>query len=197
MLQPLPASAFEFKRRTSLKVAPNSFVTFGSDRVSYSVPYRLIGHQVDVTFTASQVRIYHAGQCVATYVRSYVKGGYVYVSDHLHPKSREYRAYSAEYFIAKAAKVSPEFKAIIEALFADCQPEQVHFRTAQGFFSLQKTSAPAMFREACSVAVSNGSLRYRFVKALVDNGCQGLRQNPDELVPPSIHSNIRGKSAFA
>ena len=197
LLQPLPATAFEFRRRTSLKVAPNSFVTFGSDRVSYSVPYRLIGQQVDVTFTASQVRIYHAGQCVATHGRSYVKGGSVYVSDHLPPKSREYRAYSAEYFIAKAAKVSPEFKAIIEALFADCQPEQVHFRTAQGFISLQKTSDPALFREACSVAVSNGSLRYRFVKALVDNGCQGFRQNQDELAPPSAHSNIRGKSAFA
>ena len=178
-------------------MAPNSFVTFGSDRVSYSVPHSLIGQQVDVTFTATQVRIYHAGQCVATHVRSYVRGGYVYVNDHLPPRSREYRAYSAAYFIAKAEKVSPEFKAIIEALFDDGQPEEVHFRTAQGFLSLQKTSDPALFRQACDVAVSNGSLRYRFVKTLIDNGCKGFRQNPDTLTPPSAHSNIRGKAAFA
>ncbi len=196
LLATLPECPFEFKRRTSLKVAPNSFVTFGNDRVSYSVPYRLIAQQVDVTFTASQVRIYHAGQCVATHVRSYVKGGYVYVDDHLPPKSREYRAYSADYFIARAEKISPEFKIIIENLFADGQPEQIHFRTAQGFFRLQKTSDPVLFHKACSVAISNGSLRYRFVKALIDSECQGFRQDPDELTPPSMHSNIRGKDAF-
>ncbi len=197
LLAALPATPFEFKRRATLKVAPNSFVTFGRDRVSYSVPYTLIGQQVDVTFTSTQVRIYHSGQCVATHVRSYTKGGFVYVNDHLPPNSRAYRAYSAAYFIEKAAKVSPEFRTIIEALFADGQPEQVHFRTAQGFFSLQRTSDPSLFRKACEVAVSNGSLRYRFVKTLLDNRCSGFRTNPDELTPPVTHSNIRGKAAFA
>lgn len=48
MLAPLPQAPFEFKRRATLKVAPNSFITFGANRNSYSVPYRLIGQQVDV-----------------------------------------------------------------------------------------------------------------------------------------------------
>lgn len=197
VLEPLPTHAFEFKRRTSLKVAPNSFITFGSDRISYSVPYRLIGQQVDVTFTATLVCVYHSGECVATHARSYHKGGFVYVEDHLPPKSREYRAYSAEYFIAKAEKISPEFKIIIETLFAGGQPEQIYFRTAQGFFSLQRNCDPSLFRRACIIAVNNGSLRYKFVKALVDKGCEGFREVADELTPPATHSNIRGKEAFA
>ena len=197
MLAPLPLNPFEFKRRTTLKVAPNSFITFGSDRISYSVPYPLIGQQVDVTFTATLVRIYHEGVCVATHARSYRKGGYVYVEEHLPPKSREYRAYSAEYFIAKAGKISPEFKTIIETLFSGGQPEQIYFRTAQGFFSLHRSSDPALFRRACTIAVNNGSLRYKFVKALIDSGCEGFREDADELAPPASHSNIRGKEAFA
>lgn len=157
MLAPLPKAPFEFKRRASLKVAPNSFITFGPKRNSYSVPYRLIGQQVDVTFTATQVRIYHSGECVATHMRSYRHNDYTYVEEHLPSESREYRAYSAGYFIAKAERISADFRAIIEALFAGGQPEQVYFRTAQGFFSLQRNSDPSLFRQACAIAVSHGN----------------------------------------
>ena len=196
MLAPLPKAPFEFKHRASLKVAPNSFITFGPKRNSYSVPYRLIGQQVDVTFTATQVRIYHSGECVATHMRSYRHNDYTYVEEHLPPKSREYRAYSAGYFIAKAERISSDFRTIIEALFAGGQPEQVYFRTAQGFFSLQRNSDPSLFRQACAIAVSHGNLRYKFVQALVKSQCEGFRENADELAPPSGHSNIRGKAAF-
>lgn len=197
LLSPLPPSPFEFKRRATLKVAPNSFITFGSRRNSYSVPYRLIGQQVDVTFTATLVRIYHAGECVATHERSYRSNDFTYVEEHLPPASKEYRAYSAEYFIRKAAAIGDDFKAIMEALFAGGQPEQVYFRTAQGFFSLQRQSDPALFRQACSIAVGLGNLKYRFVQALVKSQCEGFRENPDEMAPPRQHSNIRGKEAFA
>ncbi len=136
MLASLPVSPFEFKCRATLKVAPNSFITFGPNRNSYSVPYRLIGQQVDVTFTATQVRIYHSGECVATHLRSYHRNDYTYEEEHLPPKSREYRAYSTEYFISKAERISPDFKTIIETVFAGGQPEQLYFRTVWGFFSL-------------------------------------------------------------
>ena len=197
MLSPLPVAPFEFKRRATLKVAPNSFITFGSGRNSYSVPYRLIGQQVDVTFTATQVRVYHSGECVATHQRSYRRNDYTYVEEHLPPKSREYRAYSAEYFISKAGRISQEFKTIVEAIFAGGQPEQVYFRTVQGFFSLQRNSDPALFRQACAIAVGHGNLRYKFVQALIKTQCEGFRENADGLTPPGNHSNIRGKAAFA
>ena len=54
-----------------------------------------------------------------------------------------------------------------------------------------------MFRQACTIAVSHGNLRYRFVKALIKTQCEGFRENADELTPPGNHSNIRGKAAFA
>lgn len=197
MLAPLPPTPFEFKRRATLKVAPNSFITFGPGHNSYSVPYRLIGQQVDVTFTATQVRIYHSGECVATHMRSYRSNDYTYVEDHLPPNSREYRAYSAEYFIARAERISPDFKTIIESIFAGGQPEQVYFRTVQGFFSLQRDSDPTLFRQACAIAVSHGNLRYKFVQALIKSQCEGFRENADDLTPPTDHSNLRGKAAFA
>lgn len=195
-LSPLPQTPFEFKRRTDLKVAPNCFVTFGRNLVSYSVPYRLIGQQVHVTFTATIVKIYHGGECVATHSRSYRNCDHVYVDEHFPPNAREYRAYSADYFISRAEKISPEFKTIIETIFAGGKPEQVYFRTVQGFFRLQRDSDPAIFKQACAIAVSHGNLRYKFMLALIKNQCAGLNENPDASAPPATHSNIRGKAAF-
>lgn len=197
LLQPLPTDRFEFKRRATLKVAPNSFITFGQRRNSYSVPWRLIGQMVDVTFTATQVRVYHGGECVATHIRSYRQNDYTYIEDHLPPNSKSYRAYSAQYFIDRAARISDDFKIIIETLFSGPEPEQVYFRTAQGFLSLQKSSDPTLFKQACTIAVSQGSLRYKFLKALIDTQCEGFRDDPDTMAPPGSHTNIRGKSAFA
>lgn len=196
LLAPLPDKPFEFKRRASLKVAPNSFVTFGKYRNSYSVPCQFIGQQVEVVYTATQVRIYHDGLCVATHMRSYGKSDFTYVVEHLPPKSQAYRAYSAEYFIERAARISPEFKAVIEAVFDGGQPEQVYFGTAQGFFRLQRESDPTLFRQACSIAIKHGNLRYKFMKALIDKRCAGFSEDPDRLAPPSVHNNVRGKSAF-
>lgn len=196
MLAPLPQAPFEFKRRITLKVAPSSFVTFGNDRNSYSVPYRLIGQQVEVTFTETQVRIYYGGECVATHLRTYHRNDHVYVDEHLPPKSREYRAYSAEYFIEKAARISEDFKTIVETIFAGGKPEQVYFRTVQGFFQLQRSSDPILFRKACAIAISQGSLRYKFLQALIKTRCRGFSENIDSLAPPHNHSNIRGKAAF-
>jgi len=196
MLSPLPQTPFGFKRRADLQVAPNSFVTFGTNRNSYSVPYRLIGQRVHVTFTATQVRIYHSGECVATHQRSYGRNDYTYEDHHLPPKSREYRAYSAEYFISKAEKISTDFKTVIEAIFAGGQPEQVCFRTVQGFFSLQRNTDPALFRQACSIAVAYGNLRYKFVQTLIRTQCDGWTDCPNTYAPPTLHDNIRGKAAF-
>ena len=196
-LSPLPETPFEMKRRTTLKVAPNSFVTFGNDRISYSVPYRLIGQQVDVTFTATQVCIYHGGERVAVHVRSYKKNGYIYVIDHLPPQSQAYRAYSADYFIEKAGRISPEFKKVVEAIFAGPSPEQVYFKTVQGFFKLQRESDPQLFRRACSIAIAQDNLRYKFVKALVGSRCSGFNEDPNVMAPPVSHTNVRGKTAFS
>ena len=81
---------------------------------------------------------------------SYRKGGYVYVEEHLPPNQGNTRAYSAEYFIAKAGKISPEFKTIIEdSLFVAASPSKSTSALHKAF-SLHRSSDPALFRRAYS-----------------------------------------------
>ena len=62
--QPLPRRQQRLKR----KVANDALVDV--DTVRYSVPHRLVRQSVEVAVGDEQVRIFHAGQLVATHARS-------------------------------------------------------------------------------------------------------------------------------
>ena len=71
-LRPLPPRAYEFGHWKKAKVHPDYHVQVG--RAYYSVPYRLIGLQLDVRISAHRVEIFHAGQLVAAHARSAERG---------------------------------------------------------------------------------------------------------------------------
>ena len=68
-LQPLPQRPFPAReRRLRRRVAHDTYVDV--DTVRYSVPHRLVREHVEVTVGEHDVRIFHAGQVVATHERS-------------------------------------------------------------------------------------------------------------------------------
>lgn len=68
-LRPLPASPLPRRQqRLKRKVANDALVDV--DTVRYSVPHRLVRQSVEVAVGDEQVRIFHAGQLVATHARS-------------------------------------------------------------------------------------------------------------------------------
>ncbi len=68
-LRPLPASPLPRRQqRLKRKVANDALVDV--DTVRYSVPHRLVRQSVEVEVGDEQVRIFHAGQLVATHARS-------------------------------------------------------------------------------------------------------------------------------
>lgn len=76
-MQPLPAERYEMCEWRSCKVAPDYHVTV--DYMRYSVPFRLIGEQVDVRLTDSTVTVMSGGGAVAEHRRLRGrKGQYVF-----------------------------------------------------------------------------------------------------------------------
>jgi len=61
-LRPLPPRRYEFGQWRTAKVHPDYHVEV--DRAYYSVPYRLIGNELDVRVSAHTVEIFHAGKLV-------------------------------------------------------------------------------------------------------------------------------------
>lgn len=201
-LIPLPSEPYQMKRRALLTVAPNSFIRLGHERHNYSVPCRLIGYQVEVIFTDTQVRIYYADECVATHNRAFTQGGYTWEPQHLPSQTQAYYEYSAQYFIDKAERrYGPTVAHVVRDVFSDTtKPCELFYNAAQGILSLGRSTEPETFLLACKIAIQYDKCNYTFIKNLVKSKCRGYlalqSQNVARSSAPMNHTNIRGKQAF-
>lgn len=81
-LRPIPSSPLPCLERVIVKVSKQAFILF--DRNEYSVPHGLVGTQVEVVASETDIRVYaNAGpEAVATHERSYKRGQVVEKPEH-------------------------------------------------------------------------------------------------------------------
>jgi transposase len=201
-LRPLPATDFEIRSYTKLKVGVNGCIYLGRDRHYYSVPHSFIGQEAKVIYTRTLVKIYCNGECIATHQRNYSAGRYTLVREHLASNSLAYRDRSPEYYVARGNKAMDELGEVIAYMFATATvPPEAFYRSCDGLLHLQRTTDPNLFRKACEAALLYQRYQYSFVLQLVKSKCKGVEEfNATEAidcipVPPN-HSNIRGKEQF-
>lgn len=199
-LRPLRPEAFEIRMRTVLKVQPNSYVYLGRDKAYYSVPYKLIGREVKVEYTPTLVAIYHDGVKVALHDRCYTIGKYNTIESHLPSYYNDYVNLSPEKYIDRALAISELLAEVMINIFTKKNgvPPEVHYKSCDGLFHLQKKAPCDIFEKACWIALEYNNCNYGFIKNLVESKCSGFQSMEDEpvLFPDDRHSNIRGKSYY-
>lgn len=197
-LKPLPPEDFEIKYRTELTVLTSSHVYLGRDKVYYSVPYLLIGVKVKVIYTRTMVYIYNPqGSRVATHLRIRKEGHYVTIVAHMPSYYNDYVNLSPDKYIERASRISPLFEAIVRGVFSrnpSAIPE-TFYKSCDGLFHLQKTTEPALFEQACRVALEFNRCQYSFIKNLIESKCAGIKSKEPTLFPQT-HANIRGREYY-
>jgi transposase len=195
LLEPLPEAPFEIKYYKQYKLAPNNHICLTEDKHYYSAPYQYIGKKLKVIYTRSMVRIYHQFSLLAVHERSYIKGKYTTVKDHLCSTHQHYYNRSPDYYIQRAGALSKVFGELVGLIFSqDRYPEQL-YRSCDGLFSLQRNTPADTFDKACHIAIANGIYTYGFMKNLIKN-----KMTDQTTTEPNTHlpkqSNIRGKEYY-
>lgn len=195
-LAPLPHDRFELTRTSTIKVENSGFIYLGRDHHHYSVPYQYIGQRATVSYTNTLVKVYFDGECIATHKRSH-KSGYTYLPEHLASHSNAYRSRSPQYYIDRALRLSPEFGRAIELLFSGKAAPELFYRSADGLFSLQRSTNQGIFLAACVQAIERNKVSYSYITAL----CKKLsicptKSDEDKYYDMPQHENIRGASEF-
>jgi transposase len=195
-LQPLPEKDFEIRSYTDLKVSTNCCIYLGRDKHYYSVPYQYIGQQAHVVYTRTMVSVYVDGNLIASHMRDYAAGRYTTKEEHFASNSREYRSITPQKYIERAERVLPEFGVLIRLLLTSTNmPPELHYKSCDGLFHLQRSTDPILFQKVCATAINCGRYNYKFVRLLVESKCIGAYQQ-DPVPAPPPHSNIRGKEQF-
>ena len=124
-MKPLPAQRYELATwNPNIKVGTDYLVSDGRNK--YSVPFDLIGENVDIRLTSSTIEVFYHGSRVAAHMRkTAVQREPIVNENHMTPEHRKYLNYTTEDFTvwAKSIGESTE-KTVTYFLTAGKEPEQ-------------------------------------------------------------------------
>jgi len=190
-LRPLPTERYVIAQWKPVK--PNIDYHVEVERHYYSVPYQLVGQQLDARYTGATVEIFHRGVRVASHARSFVP--YTATTQHQHrPKSHQaHLEWTPSRLINWAATVGPATAKVVQGILASKPHPEAGYRACLGILSLAKTFTPARLEAASRHAVLLGIYSYPSLKSMLKHSLdrqQTLELESDRSGPN--HGNVRG-----
>jgi len=196
-LKPLPARPFEYEEWEKVRVNLDYHVRVKADAHCYSVPFRLVGEELDVRLTATVAECFHKGERVATHYRSHKKDHHTTLHEHMPKGHREHAKWTPERitrWVGKAGEAAAEVAEKI--LAARAHPEQ-GYRACLGLIRLGEQYGPDRLEAACLRALAIQSPVYKSVKEILK---QNLDREPLPEKPPATpaiaHENVRGADYY-
>jgi transposase len=192
---PLPARSYEYAEWLKARVGFNYHVEVEDH--SYSVPFQLLHEKLDIRLTATTIEALHKGDRVAAHARSYVKGGYTTLKEHMPPEHRAYAEWSPSRFIKWAGKTGTATARVVEKVMAGrTYPEQA-YKACMGIINLGRHYEAERVEAAAERALKFNACSYRSMKAIL---ATGLDKQPDSRetrqMSLPLHQNIRGKEYY-
>ena len=189
-LKPLPIRPYEYQQWKKARVSIDYHVEV--DRHYYSVPYQLLGAQVEVCLSAHTVEILHKGKRVASHLRSFQRGGHTTLLEHMPRHHREYVQWSPQRLIRWAQQIGPATGQVVAQILAS-RPHPVQgYRAGLGVLRLGKQHGPQRLEAACARALALNALSYKSVKSILTHGLESQPLPTTTAQPPIQHAHIRG-----
>ncbi len=164
-------------------------------KTHYSVPYRLHGEKVDISYTSSVVEIYHEGKRVASHMRVDKPGTFVTDRNHMPHEHRRYLEWTPERIKSWGEKIGPETRVLMEAIMQHREHPEHGYRSCLGLIRLAKLYPPERMEQACRRALDLQAYNYKSVKSLLERGLEkAVSDDPQAIIP--LHLNVRGQRYY-
>ena len=194
-LKPLPVQSYVYAEWKKARVHIDYHIEV--DGHYYSVPYQLIKHQIDVRITTNTIEAIYKGRRVASHRRSYRKGGFITVQEHMPKGHKKYAEWTPDRLIRWAAKTGSATGKLVETILASRPHPQQGFRSCLGIMRLGKQYGQNRLEAACTRALSIGSLNFRSVQTILKTGLDKRPLPTAHPETPAIeHENIRGPNYY-
>jgi transposase len=193
-MKPLPPTPYEYALWKSARVGVDYHIEV--DRHYYSVPHSLVGHEVEVRFSATTVECFYHARRVAVHVRSYQLGQHTTIAEHMPKSHQKHAEWNPSRLIGWAGTIGPGTQAVVTyQLTHKPHPEQ-GYRACLGLLALARQYGPERLEAAATRALEIGSPTRRSVKSILERGLDRRGANaPDELSLPA-HGNVRGPGYY-
>jgi len=193
---PLPQRPYEYAEWYKAKVSIDYHIEI--DNHFYSIPFQLIHERLDIRMTASVMEVFRKGERVATHVRSYVKGGYTTVKEHMPPSHRYYAEWNPARFIQWAGNIGQATSQLVERILNTRPYPEQGYRACLGIIRLERHYEPARVEAAAKRALQFNTCSYRSMKSILSCGLDRQYDNSEQPELPGLppHQNIRGQEYY-
>lgn len=193
-LASLPTEPYEFAQWQKARVHPDYHVVF--EKHYYSVPYRLIGQEVELRVTEKIVEIFHQRTRQASHPRTQTPGRYSTQSAHMPPAHQGYSEWSPERFVRWDREIGSHTAELVTTVLESRSHPQQAYRSCLGILSLSKRYTSERLEAACRRALSAGIRSYRGVCNILENKLDQLPTEPTQTPSLPSHPHIRGESYY-
>jgi len=196
-LKTLPPTRFTLREWKKAKVNIDHHIAV--QRCFYSVPYTLIGCEVEVCLTGATVEIFHDGRRIASHVRAHKPGTFVTIHEHRPHSHQKHLEWTPERMRRWGETIGTNTAAMIEAIISTVAHPDHAYGKCLGLLRLAKKCGNERMERACGRALTLRAISYRSVKNILEKGLENaeLPQETDELCPPLFHENLRGSDYYA
>lgn len=196
-LRPLPQHPYEFAVWRTARVNIDYHIAVHG--VYYSVPYTLVGQQLDVRVTQNVVEVFHKGRRVASHVRAFRKGQQV--TEPLHrPKAHQAHAeWTPSKLITWAESIGPGTGTFVKNLLETKRHPEQGYRACLGLRRLARQYSHDRLEAAALRALAIEAVSYRSVKSILEKGLDRVALPPSgcEAISVPTHENLRGSRYYA
>jgi len=196
-LKPLPEKPYEYADWK--KAIVNIDYHIEVDHHYYSVPYQLTREQVEARFTLTTIEVLFKNRRVASHPRSYRKGGFTTLKEHMPKAHQQYLDWTPSRIIRWAQQLGPNTEKLVTHILENKPHPQQGFRACLGIFRLGKQYSPQRLEAACAYALSIHGFFYKSVESILKHGLdqKNILGPPSREEPlPLAHPNIRGKEYY-
>ena len=191
---PLPEEHFEFAEYKEAKVNIDYHVSF--DKHNYSVPYQFVGKKVDIRAAAKTIEVLYKGKRIASHKRSYKKGGYETLKEHMPPSHQKYAEWTPKRIMSWAEKYGSNVRELVELIMlGHIFPEQ-GYRACLGIIRLANRFTSERLDAACARALKYNALSYKSVKNILVKELDKKNEFSTTSSTPKDHENIRGAAYY-
>jgi transposase len=198
-LKPLPEKPYEYADWKKPTVNIDYHIEI--DHHYYSVPYQLAREQVEARITLTTIEILFKHKRVASHPRSYRKGGFTTLKEHMPKAHQQYLEWSPSRIIRWAQQLGPNTEKLVTHILENKPHPQQGFRSCLGIIRLGKQYSKERLEAACAYALSIHGFFYKSVQSILKNKLDQKhtllpKKEDSALILPLQHPNIRGKEYY-
>ena len=180
---PLPKAPYEPAVWSTAKVQNDYLINDGINK--YSVPFDLIGEQVDIRLTTATVEVFYHGGRVASHVRKATpQRDPICIREHMPLNHQKYLSYNSSEFICWAENIGTyTLKTVNHYLYSEKEPEQ-GYKYCVGLMKAAERYGNARIEKACERLLSvttHPSLKS--IVTILKNGQDKFELSPVEPTP--------------